>query len=74
MAEFKGGTLKIKLDDAEETQEFLAGLILARQNNNSEYFPQLIDGCNALLQPYRQAEIEEQARMGVGGGAVTLEQ
>ena len=74
MPEFKGGTLKIKLDDPEEADIFLAGLILARQNNNSEYFPMLIDGVNALMQPYRKELIEEQTRFGVGGGAVTLEQ
>lgn len=50
---FKGALLRITIDDPDKAEEFIRGLILARQNNNSEYFPELIDGVNEILQPWR---------------------
>lgn len=73
MATFKAKTLKITIDDPDDAQLFLAGLILAKQNNSSDYFPQLIDGVNAIMEPYTKALIEEQKR-GIGPDAkVTVE-
>jgi len=68
MAKFKARTLKITIDDPEEAQLFLNGLILARQNNSSEYFPQLIDGVNAIMEPYTAELIAEQ-KAGIGPNA-----
>lgn len=57
---FKPKTFKITLDDPDEAEEFLRGLILARQNNNSGYFVDLIDGVNAVLEPWRAHKLREQ--------------
>lgn len=57
---FKAKTFKIVVDDPEEAEEFLRGLILAKQNNNSEYFPTLIDAVNAVLEPWRGAQLAQQ--------------
>jgi len=53
-------SFKIMLDDPEEAETFLRGLILARQNNNSTYFPELIDAVNAILEPWREAKLKEE--------------
>jgi uncharacterized Zn finger protein (UPF0148 family) len=53
--EWRPKTIKITLDEPEKAEEFLRGCILARQNNNSEYFVDLIDAVNNLLQPWRAA-------------------
>jgi nitrate reductase alpha subunit len=50
---FKPATLKIRLEDPDEAENFLRGLIIARSNNSSEYFVDLIDGVNAVMQDYR---------------------
>ena len=60
MARLKGAKIFITIDDPEEAEHFLRGLIIARQNNSSEYFTQLIDGVNQILEPWRMATIEEQ--------------
>lgn len=57
---FKPKTFKITVDDPEELQEFLRGCILARQNNNSPYFVDLIDACNTLLEPWLAAKQREE--------------
>lgn len=59
---FKPKTFKITLNDPEEAEEFLRGLILARQNNNSEYFVDLIDAVNSILEPWRAHRLHEQLR------------
>jgi hypothetical protein len=73
MAKFKKKILKLEIDDAEEAEIFLQGLIIAQSNNNSEYFPQLIAGVNAILEPYRKNLIQEQT-LAAAGGSVTLEE
>ena len=65
MATFKARRMSITIDDPDTAQQFLNGLILAKQNNSSEYFPQLIDGVNAILEPYHKQLSEEHER-GVG--------
>jgi hypothetical protein len=57
---FKMKRIFITIDDPDEAEHFLRGLIIARQNNSSEYFTQLIDGVNLIMEPYRLALIEEQ--------------
>ena len=71
MAKFKARKISIILDDPDECQVFMNGLILAKQNNNSLYFPQLIDGVNAVMEPYLAAVQDEMAR-GIGPDAKTL--
>jgi hypothetical protein len=59
---FRPRTFKITLDDPDNAEIFLRGLILARQNNNSEYFVDLIDAVNAILEPWRAAKLHEETR------------
>jgi hypothetical protein len=73
MAKFKARKISITLDDPEECQVFLNGLILAKQNNNSGYFPQLIESVNAVLDPYL-LEVRDELSRGVGANKlVTVE-
>jgi hypothetical protein len=58
--EWKPKTFKIRIEDPEEAEVFLRGLILARQNNNSPYFVDLIDAVNTVLEPYREAMLTDQ--------------
>lgn len=57
---WKPKTFRITIEDPHEAEIFLRGLILARQNNNSEYFVDLIDAVNAVLEPYRAAKQREE--------------
>jgi hypothetical protein len=51
---------KFTIEDPEEAEEFLRGCILARQNNNSEYFVDLIDTLNSILEPWRGARLAQE--------------
>lgn len=55
--EFKAKKIFITLDDPDDAEQFIKGLIIARQNNSSEYFPMLIDAVNMVMEPYRMAVI-----------------
>ena len=57
---FKPRTFKITIETPEEGEEFLRGLVLASQNNNSPYFQDLLDAVNTVLQPYREAKLKEE--------------
>jgi hypothetical protein len=59
---FKPRTFKITLTDPEDAEEFLRGLIVARTNNSSEYFVDLIDAVNAILEPWRAAKLSQELR------------
>ena len=59
---FKPKTLKITIEVPDDGEEFLRGLILARQNNNSEYFVDLVDAVNEVLQPWRAWVLDQQMR------------
>lgn len=73
MAKFKARKISIILDEPDTAQQLLNGLILAKQNNSSEYFPQLIAGVNAVLEPY-YAEVADETSRGIGTPArVTVE-
>jgi hypothetical protein len=50
---FRSKSFKITIDDPEEGEEFLKGLIVARSNNSSDYFVDLIDAVNMILEPWR---------------------
>lgn len=56
---YRPARVSIRIEDPEAGEEFLRGLILARQNNNSPLFPELIDGINELLQPWRAARLAD---------------
>jgi hypothetical protein len=57
---FKPATLKVRIESREEADQFLLGLIVAKTNNSSPIFQDLIDGVNALLEPLRAEQLEEQ--------------
>lgn len=62
---FKPRTFKITVDDPEEGENFLRGLIVARSNNSSEYFVDLIDAVNTVLEPWRASKLrDEMAKRG----------
>lgn len=71
MPKFKARKISIILDDPDTAQGLLNGLILAKQNNSSEYFPQLIEGVNAVLEPWYAAVAEETSR-GIGTPAKVM--
>jgi hypothetical protein len=57
---YKRASIRIRIDNPELGEEFLRGLILARQNNNSPLFIELIDGINSVLEPYRAAKLAQE--------------
>lgn len=58
----KATKISIILDDLDEAEQFLRGLIVARSNNSSEYFVELIDGVNAALEGARAEAQAEQLK------------
>jgi hypothetical protein len=52
--------IKFTIEDPEEAEEFLRGVILARQNNSSYYFVDLIDALNGILEPWRAARLAQE--------------
>jgi len=63
---FKRAKVSIRIETPEQGEEFLRGLIIARSNNSSPLFPELIDGINGLLEPYRSAKLRQE--MATRGG------
>lgn len=59
---FKGFRIGVEIRDPEEAENFLRGLIIAKSNNSSPFFQQLIDGINTGLESHRAAVLEEQMR------------
>ena len=57
---FKPATLKVRIESREDAEQFLLGLIVAKTNNSSPIFQDLVDGVNALLEPLRAEQLEEQ--------------
>lgn len=60
---FKPRTFSITIEDPEQGEIFLRGLIIARQNNSSEYFVDLIDAVNYVLEPWRAARLAQELRV-----------
>lgn len=56
--EFKPRSFKITIDDPEEAENFLRGLIVARTNNSSEYFVELIEAVNTIMEPWRERQLQ----------------
>jgi hypothetical protein len=57
---FRSASLKIRIETPESGEDFLRGLIVARANNSSPIFVDLIDGVNSLLEDYRAARLREE--------------
>lgn len=66
---FRAASIKIRIESPEAGEEFLRGIVLASQNNNSQLFRDLLDGVNAVLEPHRAAvlrrEMAERAAAGM---------
>lgn len=60
MAKFKAFKISITIEDPDEADQFMRGLIVARSNNSSQYFGDLIEAVNANMEAYRSALLEEQ--------------
>lgn len=58
--EFKPRKFSITIDDPDEAENFLRGLIVARSNNSSQYFVDLIDAVNAIMEDYRSRMLKAQ--------------
>jgi hypothetical protein len=56
---FKPVTLKIRIESQEEAENFLLGLIVAKSNNSSPLFQDLVDGTNSVLESAKSAQLEE---------------
>jgi len=54
---FKPFALRFEFHDAEETDTFLRGCILASQNNNSHLWSEVIDGINSAMVVYREEQL-----------------
>lgn len=64
----KAVKVSIILDELEASEEFLRGLIVARSNNSSPYFVQLIDGVNEALQEARGTKLAEEMKQRSAAG------
>lgn len=60
MPEFKKVKFSIILDSPEDTEIFIQGLVLAKQNNNSHYWEEILEVCNNAMTDYREAVLNEQ--------------
>jgi hypothetical protein len=54
---FKPFALRFEFHDPDEVDIFLRGCILARQNNNSHLFPEVIDGINNAMENFREQQL-----------------
>lgn len=57
--QFRAASVKIRISTPEVGEEFLRGLIVARTNNSSPLFVELIDAINGLLEDFRAAKLRE---------------
>jgi hypothetical protein len=57
---FRPASIKIRIETPQGGEDFLRGLIVARTNNSSPLFVDLIDGVNSLLEDYRAAKLKEE--------------
>src|SRR5215471_8104487 len=57
---FRPFALRIRVEDPEEGEILLQGCIIARSNNNSPHFGEMIDGINAQLEPWRAKRLAEE--------------
>lgn len=57
---YRPARVSIRIATPEIGEEFMRGLILARQNNNSKLFVDLIEAVNELLQPYNAAKLAQE--------------
>jgi hypothetical protein len=68
---FKPFSLRIRVEDPEEGEYLLQGCIVARSNNDSPHFQDMIDGINGQLEGWRAQKLRTEiaAREAGGNGA-----
>lgn len=54
---FRSFAIRIRVETPEEGEQLLQGCIIARSNNSSPHFQELIDGINAQLEPWRAQQL-----------------
>ena len=59
MPKFKGFVLKFEFRDPEEVMVFLRGAIIAKQNNSSPLWDDVIAGINTSMETYWREQMEE---------------
>lgn len=57
---FRPFALRIRVENAEEGEYLLQGCIVARSNNDSPHFQEMIDGINGQLEGWRAQRLREQ--------------
>jgi ribosomal protein L37AE/L43A len=57
---FRAFALRIRVETPEEGEVLLQGCIVAKSNNNSPHFQEMIDGINAQLEPWRAMRLAEE--------------
>lgn len=57
---FRPFSLRIRIENPEEGEVLLQGCIIARSNNNSPHFQEMIDGINGQLEPWRAVRLAEE--------------
>ena len=66
---FKPVKISLVIDDFDAAEHFMRGLIVAKSNNSSPYFEDLIDSLNSVLEPHRAqallAEVEKRQQAGM---------
>jgi len=66
---FRSFALKIRVEDPEEGEYLLQGCIVARSNNDSPHFQQMIDGINSQLEGWRAMKLRSEIEARDGNGA-----
>ena len=66
---FRPFALRIRVEDPEEGEYLLQGLIIARSNNGSPHFQEMIDGVNGQLEGWRAQKLREELDAREAGGA-----
>jgi len=57
--QFKPRKFSITIDDPDEAENFLRGLIVAKSNNSSPLFEDLINAVNGIMEDYRAGVMKE---------------
>jgi ribosomal protein L37AE/L43A len=57
---FRPFAVRIRVETPEEGEILLQGCIIARSNNNSPHFQQIIDGINTQLEPWRAVKLQQE--------------
>lgn len=57
---FRPFAIKIRVESPEEGEMLLQGCIVARSNNNSPHFQEMIDGINGQLEGWRAQKLRQE--------------